>query len=661
MAPTPPTHGEERLDLSESLDLRRWMDEHSPPRPTRTRGANGERPLHAAAAAGALASLRALLADPRTNALEKDAAGRTPLHTACLHGRAEAAAALLADRRARAALSVADRGGRTPLLVACAENRLEVVEALLASGLEVDWNARDRAGRGALELAGDTMKVFLRGAMAAGRRAAGQRLPAPPAPEAVGNAPEDADAAVPESAGKRRRETKDWAATGKTTEGPAQDDSSDSPAPEATSKPAGSPNPLPPGATPADVRTFLASDPPQIDVDRALLHAVLRDDAAVALALLASPRANPGLRIADRTTLLMVAAACTTDPAVVLALLADRRTDPAAKDYRGGTALHHAAGSSFRSREVLRALLHDPRLDTDAVMKGDTPFLRLLRVGQLADARLFLDPAVAVRTDLGHRHAITARGPGAVLRFRLNHKPRSPTVVHAVELLRADIVAAAANTPHARLVEACMDGDSAAAAFLLDAGTSPDRAATVRDHRLAVTPLDAAIARGDRDLAALLLDGGADPNHPSRGRTPLEHCVRGGRFDIFLALLAHPAVDPNRIGAGAGDRMPLVHRIAALRGKPWDPPQHAWLRALLAHPRTDPELRNAAGETALHAACRTGHGEAAEMLLADARVDAGARDAEGRRAGELWALGGKKKTKEQADGEEGDTEVDART
>ncbi|PRW34030.1 hypothetical protein C2E21_7197 [Chlorella sorokiniana] len=96
----------------------------------------GRMPIHAAAAAGHVSRVEALLSAPDASytALTRDAKGRTPLMAAAAKGHAEVAALLLAS--APEAASMYDSQGRTALHHAAAGRHLAAVQVLLLPGLE---------------------------------------------------------------------------------------------------------------------------------------------------------------------------------------------------------------------------------------------------------------------------------------------------------------------------------------------------------------------------------------------------------------------------------------------------------------------------------------------------------------------------------------------
>ena len=116
-----------------------------------------ERDIHAAAQAGDLVRLRALLAGDPELIAARTSSGRTPLHAAALSCHADVIAYLLARG---ADLGAKDAAGNTPLHVAAAEgqraptahkSRRAAVKLLLAAGADV--NAANEEGLTTLHLA----------------------------------------------------------------------------------------------------------------------------------------------------------------------------------------------------------------------------------------------------------------------------------------------------------------------------------------------------------------------------------------------------------------------------------------------------------------------------------------------------------------------------
>lgn len=112
---------------------------YSAPRPRQSQAPTA--PLVAAAQAGDLASLQALLASG-VAVNSRDDAGRTALIAAVKHGREEIAQALLAHG---ARINAKDREGRTPLTIAVWNLDPELVALLLLHG--ADPKTRDKEGR----------------------------------------------------------------------------------------------------------------------------------------------------------------------------------------------------------------------------------------------------------------------------------------------------------------------------------------------------------------------------------------------------------------------------------------------------------------------------------------------------------------------------------
>jgi len=110
--------------------------------------ASAAQDVFAAAKAGDVEKVRALLASDAGLAAAKDSAGNTPLHLAASGGSAPIVALLLARGAAVDALNAA---GLTPLLEAIQAGRLEAAQALLAGGADV--RRTGAMGRGPLHFA----------------------------------------------------------------------------------------------------------------------------------------------------------------------------------------------------------------------------------------------------------------------------------------------------------------------------------------------------------------------------------------------------------------------------------------------------------------------------------------------------------------------------
>jgi ankyrin repeat protein len=97
--------------------------------------------IEEAAAAGDVATLRALLETNPALALAKEGDGTTPLHLAALYGRKEVASILLSFH---ADVSARDENGDTPLHLAAAKGWQEIIQVLLDN--RADVNAKDAHG-----------------------------------------------------------------------------------------------------------------------------------------------------------------------------------------------------------------------------------------------------------------------------------------------------------------------------------------------------------------------------------------------------------------------------------------------------------------------------------------------------------------------------------
>jgi len=149
------------------------------------------------------------------------------------------------------------------------------------------------------------------------------------------------------------------------------------------------------------------------------------------------------------------------------------------------------------------------------------------------------------------------------------------------------------------------------------------------------TPLHFAIARGLNPLTAVVIACGADVDHPNnRGRTPLYTAIERGSPEAVRLLRRHGAKpilyryyldDPEealfrQLGVPSASRLPLVF-AAGVRDS-------AELIAEVLEMTADPNERDDAGVTALHAATAYGHLQNVRALLADGRVDPNVRDAD---------------------------------
>ena len=118
-----------------------------------------------------------------------------------------------------------------------------------------------------------------------------------------------------------------------------------------------------------------------------------------------------------------------------------------------------------------------------------------------------------------------------------------------------------------QLLDAACEGDAAAVARLLAAGTDPN---TTRSSRLATgeviqtTALYGAAGCGRLEAARSLLDGGADPTHGTRtgggGDTPLHPAAAKGHLAMVRLLLARGAA----VDAGLGRIVALHFRSSTL-------------------------------------------------------------------------------------------------
>lgn len=156
--------------------------------------------------------------------------------------------------------------------------------------------------------------------------------------------------------------------------------------------------------------------------------------------------------------------------------------------------------------------------------------------------------------------------------------------------------------------------------FLLDHGADPN--VRSHDHYLPnQTPLMMAIEASDEELVWLLLKHGADPNALDRRQdTCVSLLVRALDFDfsepstaIAQMLLQHGANPNFRVSEDEFEAMPLHTAV-----------QYAWddndprLRLLLDHEypiKTDLDVTNGRGQTALHLAARSGKNDIVNLLL----------------------------------------------
>ncbi len=106
------------------------------------------------------------------------------------------------------------------------------------------------------------------------------------------------------------------------------------------------------------------------------------------------------------------------------------------------------------------------------------------------------------------------------------------------------------NKPHWNgppLVWAIAAGQTTMVKWLLDRKAAVAAVPNPMGHG-AVSPLSAAVHRGDRAVVELLLDRGADPNTP--GEDALEVAVNADRTDIVKLLLEHKALANPPLGGG---------------------------------------------------------------------------------------------------------------
>jgi ankyrin repeat protein len=171
----------------------------------------------------------------------------------------------------------------------------------------------------------------------------------------------------------------------------------------------------------------------------------------------------------------------------------------------------------------------------------------------------------------------------------------------------------AAGPGAADLVSAAMNGDGAAVARLLSAGTDANAWVATRRNPTAewhhTTPLWAAACYGHLGAARLLLDGGADPSHAGyKSETPLMQAATKGYLEVLRLLLAWGAA----VDATSTEKYVTAFHLACLYN-------HAGCVEALARAGCDDGLKTKNGLTGREIAEKQGSKDAARRLRALAR------------------------------------------
>jgi ankyrin repeat protein len=472
--------------------------------------------------------------------------GITPLIMAAANGHPEVLRLLLARG---AAVDAADpNAGRTAFHFACYNNQAGCAEALARAGCDVSLH--DRQGRTGRELAEEeghaAVVARLRAVVAEQLRAA----------QAVGPAPEPELVAVFCDGGPASQLL------------------------EAARK----------GDAPAVARLLAVGVDPNASV----------------------PGREPSAGKVVQTTALAVAAGCGWLEAA--RLLLDGGADPSRANGDGGTPLMAAAGGG--QLEVLRLLLErGAAVDAADPGTGCTAFHAACINNQAecveALARAGCD--VGLKTNDRPNDGRTgcelaeAQGHGAV-----------------VARLRAAQVAGAAPAPTPaavagdegpvkvsnQLAHAAKQGDVAAVARLLAAGTDPNALVVGRLPSGEVaqsTALIAAASHGRLEAARLLLDADADPGRAAGGCvTPLMQAARRGQLEVLRLLLARGAAVDAAAGPGCCWGLTAFHAACASN-------QAACAEALV-RAGCDVGLKDSSGRTGREMADEEGHGDVVERL-----------------------------------------------
>ncbi len=243
--------------------------------------------------------------------------------------------------------------------------------------------------------------------------------------------------------------------------------------------------------------------------------------------------------------------------------------------------------------------------------RGDTALITAIRRGHSDVARLLLeagaDPLQPNRLVETPGLFAARKGDAAVMRL-LIAKGLDPDEAQAGQLLDyfiANIIDEQQLRP--LLIEAAANGHADTARVLLEAGADPD----IRDAE-GKTALFWAASQGFTPTVQLLLEAGANPDLPDlTGMNPLMAAAKNG-FRRVVALLLENGAEVNAVEESGRPFEREDSRMTALayatRGG------HTEIVRLLLEHGADSRLRNAAGETPLDIARKSGYADIVQLL-----------------------------------------------
>jgi len=324
----------------------------------------------------------------------------------------------------------------------------------------------------------------------------------------------------------------------------------------------------------------------------------------------------PGGSTSNRTPLM--AAILERHLGVVEALLDDDRVDVNVRGIGNWTPLLRAVQSG--NEEIVRALLDNRRVDVTLWARNQRAIHMAARMGLEGMVRLFLRDS-RVEVIMGGRpcttpfHIVAKRGHGKVLRILLSDKRLDMNKANA----RGDTpLYLAVRHGHAEIVKILLeddrvdvnwkDGTSWGLLHKAAAGKKPAIVQLLLAHKIDVNA-------GDMD-----------------GDTPLHIATKVGSEQSVKLLLSDPRVNVNRLNVGGLSPLRLAAwtgRVSAVRhllehreidvnskGRLWGTPTTAEPLGLAG-----PLEGDRSGVTPPHMAAEEGHGEIANLLMDDPRID----------------------------------------